>query len=114
MAKVLEEKQKTRKLDLSKFKNPPIREVTNSHPLPSATDNPTMASIMVTTSTPSPVKMCKRWGPPCLFYAQSTPHPSLVDTDWSEEDCHREIEEKRETKKRREDEVETRRGKEKF
>ena len=30
---VMEEKQKARILDLSKVKNPPIREVTNSHPM---------------------------------------------------------------------------------
>ena len=87
---VLEEKQKARKLDLLKLKIPPIREITTSHPMPSATDKSAMTSIMATTSTPSPAKMCKRWGLPCPFYAQSTQHPCPVDSDWSEEDCDRE------------------------
>ena len=70
--------RKERKLDLSKLKNPPIREVANSCPMPWATDNPTMASITVTTSAPSPAKMCKRWGLPYLFCAKSICHPSQV------------------------------------
>ena len=81
-----EEKQKVRKLDLSKLRSPPIREITSSHPKPPTTNTPTTPSITVTADTPSPAKMCKRWGPPCPFCAQSTPHPSPVDSDWSEED----------------------------
>ena len=95
---ILEEKQKARKLDPSKLKYPLIREITTSHPILSAIDKPTTASIMVTTSTPSPAKMCKRWGLPCPFCAQSTQHPSPVDSDWSEEDWDGEREEEGETK----------------
>ena len=81
--------------------------------MPSATDNPAMASIMVTTSTTSPAKMCKRWGPPCLSCTQSTQHPS-VDSDWSEEDWDGEIEkEKRKEKQRKEDEMRQRQEEEK-
>ena len=36
---VLEEKQKVRKLDLSKFKNHPVREISTSCPAPSAIEN---------------------------------------------------------------------------
>ena len=68
--------------------------------MPSATDNPTMASIMATTSTPSPAKMCKRWGLLCPFSAQSTPHPSPIDSDWSEEGWDREIEKQKRNKEK--------------
>ena len=60
-----------------------------------------MASTMVATTVPSSDKACKRLGPPCPFCAQSAPHPSLVDSDWSEEDWDRDIEGKRKTKKGR-------------
>ena len=50
----LEEKQKVRKLDLSKLRNHPIREITSSHPNPPTTNTPTMASITTTADTPSP------------------------------------------------------------
>ena len=36
---VTEEKQKERKLDLSKLKHPLIREITTYHPMPSVADN---------------------------------------------------------------------------
>ena len=70
---VPEEKQKMRGLDLSKFKIPPAREITTSHPAPSVMENSAMASIMAATNTPSPGKRCKRWGPPCPSCVQS-PH----------------------------------------
>ena len=74
--------------------------------MPSATDNPDTANIMVTTSTPSPAKMCKRWGLPCLYCAQSTQYPSPVDSNWSEEDWDGEVEkEKRKEKQRKEEEM---------
>ena len=88
----LEEKQKVKKLDLSKLRNPSIREI--------------IASIMVTADTPSPAKTCKRWGPPCLFYTQSVLHPSPVDSYWLEEDWDGNIEkEKRKKKQRKEEEM---------
>ena len=99
---VPEEKQKARKLDLSKLKNPPMREITTSCPIPSATDNPTIASIKVTTSTPSPAKMCKGWGLPCLLCVQSAQHSSPVDSGWSEEDWGGEIEKEKRKEKQRE------------
>ena len=103
---VPEEKQKARKLDLSKLKNPPGREITTSCPMPPAICNPSTASIMVTLSTPSAAKMCKGWGLPCLCCAQSTQHPSSVDSDWSEEDWGKEIEkEKRKEKQRKKEEM---------
>ena len=74
--------------------------------MPSATDNTTTASIMVTTSTPSSAKTCNRWGPPCSFCIQSTQHSSPVDSNWSEEDWDRKIEkEKRKEKQRKEEEM---------
>ena len=94
-----EEKQKSRKLDLSKLKNPPIREITNSCPMPSGTDSPTMASIMAATCTPSPAKTCKRWELPCLFCAQSANTPSQWTQDWSEEDWDGEIEKEKRKEK---------------
>ena len=103
---VLEEKQKVRKLNLSKFKNSPAREITTYHPVPSVTENSVMASIMVATNTPSPAKMYRRWGPPCPFCVQSAPHPFPVDADWSEEDRDGGIEkEKRREKQRKEEEM---------
>ena len=45
-------------------------------------------------------------GLPCLFCAQSSPHPSVVDSDWSEEDLDRNIEKvKRKEKQRKGDEM---------
>ena len=41
---------------------------------------------MVTADTPSPAKMCKRWGLLCPFCAQTAQHPSLGDSYWLEED----------------------------
>ena len=108
-----EEKQKVRKLDLLKLWNPPIREITSSHPEPLTTNTPTMASIMATADMPSPAKTCKRWGLPCPFCAQSAPHPSPVDSDWSEEDWDRNIErEKRKVKQRKEEEMKQRQERE--
>ena len=44
----------------------------------------------------------------CLFCAQSTQHPSPVDSNWSEEDWDGEIEEKRKEKQRKEEEMKQR------
>ena len=81
--------------------------------MPSATNNPAMANIMVSTSTPSPAKMCKRWGLPCPFCAQSTQHPSPVDSNWSEEDWDGQIEKDREKKETRGDGAKARRRRKK-
>ena len=73
---------------MAKFKNPRARKPTFSDPMLSAADTNTssMAYTTVATTAPSSDKICKRWGPPCPFSAQSAPHPSPVDSDWSEED----------------------------
>ena len=102
---VPEEKQTMRGLDLSQFKNPPAREITTSLPVPSVmvtsttTSDSIMASITVSTNTPSPGTKCKRWRPPCLFCAKSASHPSPVDSDWSEEDWDGEIEKEKRREK---------------
>ena len=78
----------------------------SSHPKPPTTNTPTMASIMAAADTPSPAKMCERWGLPCLFCVQSTPHSSSVDSDWSEEHWDGNIKrEKRKEKQRKEEEM---------
>ena len=64
---------------------------------------------MAVTVTPSSKGVYKRWGPPCLFCTQSTPHASPVDSDWPEEDWDRNIEEeKRREKQRKEEEMKQR------
>ena len=96
---------------MAKFKTPATTKLTSSQPIPPATgtNNPTMASNMAATSTPSLEKACKSWGLPCLFCAQSTLHPSPVDSDWSKEDWDGDIErEKRMEKERKEEEMKPR------
>ena len=112
---VPEEKQKVGKLDLSKFKNPPAREITTSHSAPLVTENSTIANITAATNTPSPAKMCKRWGSACPFCVQSAPHPSPMDSDWSEEDRDGEIEKanRREKQKKEEEKMKWRQEEEK-
>ena len=77
----------------------PTTAVTTTTATPTTMSN----SIMATKITPSPAKTSKRWGLPCLSSAQSTPHASPVDSDWSEEDWGGEIEEKRKEKQRKEE-----------
>ena len=106
-----EKKQKIIKLDMSKFKSPMARKPTSSHPMPPATETTTstMASTMVAATVPSSDKACKTWGLPCPFCAQSVLHPSVVDSDGSEEDWDGDIErEKRKEKQRKEEEVKQR------
>ena len=69
---------------------PPAAETTTS----------TMASAMVAATAQSTDKDCKRWGPPCPFCVQSAPHPSPVDSDWSEEDWDGDIEREKKNKER--------------
>ena len=58
-------------------------------------------------------KRCKRWGPPCPFCAQSAPHPSPVESDWSEEDWDVEIQKRKREKQRKEEEMRQRQEEEK-
>ena len=130
---VPEEKQIIRGLDLLKFKNPPARVITTSHPTPSVmannsattsnsttssnsttASNSAMASIKAAINTLSSGKKCNIWEPQCPFCTQSAPHPSPVDSDWSEEDWDGEIEkEKRREKQRKEEEMKWRQEEEK-
>ena len=88
-----------RALDLSKYKNPPAREIITSCPTPSVTENSPMANIIVAINTPSPAKRCKRWGPPYLFCVQSAPDPSLVNSHCLEEDWDSEMEKEKRREK---------------
>ena len=54
------------------------------------TTNPTMTSTCGT---------CKKWGPPCPFCVQSTPHPSPVESHWSDEDWNRDKQREKEKRK---------------
>ena len=88
-----ERKQKIRKPDMSKFKNPVARKPASFLPMPPAAETTTsmMDSIMVATTAPSSDKTCKRWELPCPFCAQSTQHHSPVDSDWPEDNWHGDI-----------------------
>ena len=77
---VPEEKQEMKALT-SKYKIPPTREISTSHPALSITQSSTTVNVMVAMNTPSPAKRCQRWGLPCPFCVQSTPHPSPVESD---------------------------------
>ena len=59
--------------------------------------NPRIATMTPTTSSTG--KMFKRWGPPCPFCAQSAPHPSSKESDWSNEDWNGDRQRVREDKK---------------
>ena len=90
---------------------PVATKLISSQPILPATgtNTPTMASNTAATSMSSSKEPCKRWGLPYLLCAQSTPHPSPVDSDWSEEDWDRNIErEKRKEKQRKEEEMKQR------
>ena len=63
--------------------------------------NSAKASNMVATNTPSSSNKCKRWEPPCPFCVHSAPHPSPVDSPWSEEDWDGDREEENRNKEKR-------------
>ena len=92
-------KPKTQRLDMSKFAPPEVKRPTNCglHCLPPnhmETSTTTTTSIAdpkvanITMMVASTCRMCKRWGLHCPFCAQSTLHPSPVESDWSIEDCN--------------------------
>ena len=96
---------------MSKFKTPEATRPTSSQSMPPAikTATSTMASTTVAATAQSSNRACKRWGLPCPFCAQSAPHPSLVDSDWLEDDWDGDIEgEKRKEKQRKEEEMKQR------
>ena len=69
---------------------------------------------MVATNIPFPGNKCKRGGAPYPFCDQSAPHPSPVNSDFSEEDWNGEISKgKRIEKQRKEKEMFQRQAEEK-
>ena len=56
-----------------------------------------------TTTVASTCRMCKRWGLPCPFCTQSGPHPSPVESDWSDEDWNREKQRAKEEEKKKQE-----------
>ena len=66
----------------------------------------TSATVATANYYAAPCRTCRRWGLPCPFCIQSAPHPSPVDSDWSEEDWDGDIEgRKRQEKQRKEEKV---------
>ena len=106
-------KSKVRKLDMSRFAPPKAKRPANlwaALPSPKVTMTATTNAMtrtaslkMNTTTNPimtSTCRTCKRWGLPCPFCVQSTPHPSPVVSDWSNEDWDRDKQQAREAKER--------------
>ena len=88
---------KIRRLDMAKFAPSKANWVGNVWALlPSTKSMGTSSTITTSIAGPrvadttiimaSICRMCKRWGLHCSFCAQSAPHPSPVESDWSNED----------------------------
>ena len=108
---------KIRRLDMSRFAPPKVKRPTNLWvPLPSTKLVTTVTTTMTRTDSPkittttnptmtSDCRMFKRWGPPYPFCAQSTPHPSPIESDWSHKDWNRDKQRAREAKMREQQET---------
>ena len=55
--------------------------ITTTAPNPPATPKPPATS----TATNS-CEVCKTWGRPCPLYTKPAPSPSLIESEWSDED----------------------------
>ena len=89
--------------DLPKSESAPARKIAIFHPLPlvqkgsAIASNPGATSTTAVPNMQSPGKRCKASCPIC---AQSTSHPSPVDSDWLEEDWDGKIKDKDKMRKK--------------
>ena len=103
---------------MSRFTPPKAKRLTNLWaPLPSTKSMLTVTTTTTRTVSPridittnpmmmSTCRICKRWGLPCPFCTQSVPHLSYIESNWSDEDWHRDKQRAREAKRREQPEQE--------
>ena len=95
-------KSKNRRLNIAKFDPPKTKRPANLWVmLPSTKSMNHHHSI--TTVMASICRTCKRWGLPSPFCSQSAPHPSPVESDWSDEDWNRKKQRAKKEEKRKQD-----------